>query len=192
MASLIPLMGGVDTYVKRLDYLHTSGLLYLGDEQAFLPVFQYHYAGRPALSSERIHAYIPSQFNTTLNGIPGNDDSGAMGSFAALAMLGIFPNPGQDVYFLTPPFFEEVSIRNTLTGKTATIKNINFDPEYRDIYIQSATLDGKAYTKNYIGHRFFMEGGTLELTLGSAESSWGTGSDDIPPSLSQPQSHNTT
>jgi putative alpha-1,2-mannosidase len=43
------------------------------------------------------HAYIPRAFNTSHNGIPGNDDSGAMGSFAVLSMLGLFPNPGQNV-----------------------------------------------------------------------------------------------
>lgn len=97
MASLVTTLGGSDTFVRRLDYLHESGLLYIGDEQAFLPVFLYHYAGRPGLSANRSHSYIPSQFNTTLAGIAGNDDSGAMGSFIALSMMGLFPNPGQNV-----------------------------------------------------------------------------------------------
>jgi predicted alpha-1,2-mannosidase len=184
MATLIQTMGGNDAFVARLDYFHESGLLYVGDEQAFLPIYQYHYAGRPGKSAYRIHTYIPSQFNTSLNGIAGNDDSGAMGSFVALSMLGIFPNPGQDVYFITPPFFPEVSIRNGMTGKTATIRNINFDAGYRNIYIQSVTLNGGSYTKNYLTHDFFLNGGTLELTLGPAESStWGTGEGNVPPSI---------
>ncbi|KAI0102023.1 glycoside hydrolase family 92 protein [Nemania sp. FL0031] len=188
MASLITTLGGPDTFVSRLDYLHESGLLYVGDEQGFLPIFQYHYAGRPAKSAERVHYYIPSQFNTSTAGIPGNDDSGAMGSFVALAMLGIFPNPGQDVYFLTPPFFPSVSITNGMTGKTATIKNVNFDASYENIYIQSAKLDGNNYTKNYLTHDFFLSGGSLELILGPKESTtWGTGEDDVPPSLSTKQ-----
>ncbi|KAI2625806.1 glycoside hydrolase family 92 protein [Hypoxylon sp. NC1633] len=185
MALLITTLGGPDTFVSRLDYLHESGILYVGDEQAFLTVFQYHYAGRPGKSTERIHYYIPSQFNTTTAGIPGNDDSGAMGSFVALSMLGIFPNPGQDIYFITAPFFPSFSITNGITGKTATIKTINFDTAYKNIYIQSATLNGEDYTKNYLTHRFFFEGGTLELTLGDKESTaWGTSKDDVPPSLS--------
>ena len=184
MASLITTLGGPATFVNRLDYFHASGLLYIGDEQGFLDVFLYHFAGRPAKSAERAHFYIPSQFNDTVNGIPGNDDSGAMGSFAALTMMGIFPNAGQDVYFITPPFFEEVSIRNKVTGNTATIRNVNFDPGYENIYIQSATLDGKPYTRNWLGHGFFRDGGVLELTLGRNESAWGTRAEDLPPSLS--------
>jgi putative alpha-1,2-mannosidase len=55
-------------------------------QPAFLTVFQYHYAGRPALSAQRSHSYIPAYFSPTNNGLPGNDDSGAMGSFVAMSM----------------------------------------------------------------------------------------------------------
>jgi putative alpha-1,2-mannosidase len=191
MATLISTLGGTDMFVKRLNWLHESGVLYVGDEQSFLNLFLYHYAGRPALSAERTHQYIPSLFNDTVAGIPGNDDSGAMGSFAALAMMGIFPNAGQDVYFITPPFFESVSIRNGQTGKTATIRNVNFDPTHKSIYVQSATLDGQVYTRNWLQHSFFLEGGTLELTLGPQESAWGTRPQDVPPSLG-PYGNSTT
>ncbi|CAL3969973.1 hypothetical protein PZA11_007493 [Diplocarpon coronariae] len=184
MAKLINVLGGKEKFTQRLDFLHESGLLYMGDEQAFLTVFLYHYAGRPALSARRAHAYIPKEFNNTVNGIPGNDDSGAMGSFVTLTMMGIFPNPGQDVYFITPPFFKEISVVNSQTGKTATIRNINFDPEYKNIYIQQATRDGAPWSRNWIDHSFFAEGGVLELTLGPEEGEWGKGDDDLPPSMS--------
>ncbi|KAL3455514.1 glycosyl hydrolase family 92-domain-containing protein [Aspergillus heterothallicus] len=185
MAGLIQTLGGPDEFVSRLKYLHDSGILYLGDEQAFLTVFQFHYAGRPGLSAARAHLYIPSQFNTTVGGIPGNDDSGAMGSFAVLSMIGLFPVHGQDIYLIIAPFFKEVNLRNRVSGKVATIRNINFDPSYENIYIQNATRDGEPWTKNWIGHDFFADGGLLELELGPAESDWGTRVEDLPPSLSE-------
>jgi predicted alpha-1,2-mannosidase len=184
MANLIITLGGPDAFVRRLNYYHETKIAYIGDEQAFLNVFLYHYAGRPGLSSARAHAYIPGKFKATVDGLPGNDDSGAMGSFAAMTMMGIFPNAGQNVYFITPPFFPSLSITSRVTGKTATVRNLNFDPAYRNIYIQSATLDGRAYTRNWIDHGFFVEGGVLELTLGPMESAWGTRAQDLPPSLS--------
>ena len=107
-----------------------------------------------------------------------------MGSFLAFSMLGLFPNPGQNVYLITPPYFESVSITSPLTNNTATVTNINFDPTYQNIYIQNATLNGVPYTKNWIDHSFFLDGGDLVLTLGSQESSWGTNVKDLPPSLS--------
>jgi putative alpha-1,2-mannosidase len=187
MATLVSALGGPASFISRLDFLHESGLLYMGDEQAFLTVFLYHYAGRPALSAKRAHSYIPSQFNNSVNGIPGNDDSGAMGSFITLTMMGVFPNPGQDVYLITPPFFEEVSMVSGETGKRATIRNVNFDAGYKNIYVQKATRDGEVWTKNWIDHSFFRDGGVLELILGAEESDWGTKEDDLPPSMSTRQ-----
>ncbi|KAK3945635.1 glycosyl hydrolase family 92-domain-containing protein [Diplogelasinospora grovesii] len=187
MAALIRLMGGPDAFVERLTFFHTSGIAYMGNEQAFLPVFQFHYAGRPGLSSFWAHQYIPSLFNATVNGIPGNDDC-AMGAFSALALMGFFPVAGQDVYLLTPPFFREVRIRaGQQPRKWATIRVANFDPEYKAIYIRSATLNGKPYTKNWITHDFFIKGGVLEFTVGEEEprqkeKGWGTREEDLPPS----------
>ncbi|ROV93934.1 hypothetical protein VSDG_06259 [Cytospora chrysosperma] len=186
MAKLITTLGGPQTFVSRLQYfLDTPGMNYIGDEQAFLPTYLFHYAGRPGLSSYYRHFYIPSQFNESVNGIPGNDDSGAMGSFIVLTMMGLWPVSGQDVYLITPPFFREVNITNPLTGHTATVRNINFDgSSYENIYIQSAKLNGQSYSKNWITHSFYRDGGVLELTLGANESSWGTRDEDLPPSAS--------
>ena len=142
----------------------------------------YHYAGRPALSTRRIHDYVPSKFNTSPGGLPGNDDSGTMGSFLFFSMLGLFPVAGQNVYLISPPFFEEVRLAHPLTGKTATVRNVGFDPAYEKVYIQNATLDGRPWTRNWLTHDFFTDGGTLELVLGAEESSWGTSPESRPPS----------
>lgn len=118
------------------------------------------------------------------DGLPGNDDSGAMASFTLFSMMGLFPNPGQNVYFITPPFFESISVINQLTNATATIRNVNFDTAYNNIYIQSVKLNGETYTENWIGHEFFTQGWTLELVLGDTENDWGTRLEDRPPSMS--------
>jgi predicted alpha-1,2-mannosidase len=93
-ARLISLYGGPENFVRRLDYLHNQNITYIGNEPSFLTVFQYHYAGRPALSALRSHFYIPRYFSPTNAGLPGNDDSGAMGSFVAMSMS-VFPFPSQ-------------------------------------------------------------------------------------------------
>ncbi|KAI1336984.1 glycoside hydrolase family 92 protein [Xylariaceae sp. FL0016] len=182
MASLIKVLGGKERFTERLEYFHTSGINYMGNEPNFLSTFQFHYSGRPGLSSYWLHQYIPSQFNSSINGIPGNDDC-AMGAFSAFAFMGFYPVAGQDVYLLTAPMFRQVSIK-TPSGRLATIKNYGFDPSYQAIYIQSVKLNGKAHTKNWITHDFFVNGGTLEFVLGARESVWGTRDEDLPPSLS--------
>jgi putative alpha-1,2-mannosidase len=177
------LLGGPKTFISRLKYLHTSGLQDPGNEISFLTNYLYHYAGRPDLSAARTRMLVPGLFNDSTTGLPGNDDTGAMGSFTAFVMMGLFPNAGQDVYFITPPFFESISFTHPVTNATATIRSIGFDPSATSVYIQSATLNGENYTKNWIGHEFFLSGQVLELRVGMNESDWGTSQEDLPPSL---------
>lgn len=194
MKTLIKMLGGENNFVRRLDYLHDRNITYIGNEPAFLTVFQYHYAGRPAKSTARVRTYIPDYFSPTPAGLPGNDDSGAMGSFVAMSMMGLFPNPGQSVYLITVPFFKSVSIKSPLTGKTATVQVTNWD-KFNSLnntagsggtgFIQSASLNGKPYTRSWLDHDFFTEGKELVLTLSGQESNWGTASEDRPPSLEE-------
>lgn len=89
-AGLIHFLGGPDRYVQRLDFLHESGLLDIGNEPSFLVVYLYHYAGRPGLSATRARSYVPSAFNASHSGLPGNDDSGAMNGLIPWRILKLY------------------------------------------------------------------------------------------------------
>lgn len=93
--------------------------------------------------------YIPAYFNTSTTGLPGNDDTGAMASFAAFSMMGLFPNPGQNVYLIIPPFFESLSFTNE-NGKKSTIKNVEWDGGVRNVFVQSAKVDGVVWNKSWM------------------------------------------
>ncbi|GJJ13713.1 hypothetical protein Clacol_007969 [Clathrus columnatus] len=147
-----------------------------------VPTFLYNYAGQPAKTVNRVMLTLNQFFNTSNNGLPGNDDSGAMGAYAVWTHLGLYPVAGQDTYLLCRPFFPKITIQNQATGAISTIISTNFSAE--NIYVQSAKLNGVTYTKNWISHELFSKGGTLELVMGSnPNSAWGTGKDDLPPSL---------
>jgi putative alpha-1,2-mannosidase len=176
-------MGDDEAFISRLDFFHTSGLADISNEPVFSTVYLYHYAGRPALSTRRLHTYIPASFNNTAGGLPGNDDSGAMGAFIAFGLLGLFPIAGQNVYLISAPFFREVNVTNGITGNTATIAAVGFDPTYANVSIQSVAVNGAPWTKSWIGHELFTQGWTLEITLGAEESDWGTAVEDRPPSF---------
>ncbi|CAM1501983.1 Fc.00g039670.m01.CDS01 [Cosmosporella sp. VM-42] len=104
-----------------------------------------------------------------------------MGAFPSMAMMGFFPVAGQDVYLLTPPFFPEVRLRSR--GGGGGVSMIRKTGDTNGIYIQSAKLNGKKYTKNWISHDVFVNGGVLELVVGTEESTdWGTRDEDVPPS----------
>ncbi|GAP86697.1 putative glycosyl hydrolase family 92 protein [Rosellinia necatrix] len=182
MSSLIERMGGEQRFLDRLNFFHMSALADISNEPVFSTVYLYHYAGRPGLSAKRLHTYIPAAFNATHGGLPGNDDSGSMGAFVAFGMLGLFPIAGQDVYLISAPFFEAVNITSPETGETAQIKTVGFDAAYENIFVQSVTVNGKPWTKSWIGHALFTEGWTMEVVLGKEESSWATKLEDRPPS----------
>ncbi|KAI1114148.1 glycoside hydrolase family 92 protein [Nemania sp. NC0429] len=184
MSALMELMGGEQRFIDRLDFFHASGLADISNEPVFSTVYLYHYAGRPGLSAKRLHTYIPAAFNATRGGLPGNDDSGSMGAFVALGMLGLFPLAGQDVYLISAPFFAAVNVTSPDTGKTARIRTTGFDAAYENIFIQSVEVNGRPWTKSWISHRLFTEGWTLDIVLGDRESDWGTKVEDRPPSWS--------
>lgn len=190
MARVINLMGGSDTFVKRLDTFFSSGFHDMGDEPGFLPCFLYNYAGQPAKTVDRVLTALAANYSTGIDGLPGNDDSGAMGGFVVYAAFGFYPIAGTSVYVLSTPLFKEISFPASAPGKQAVITTVNFDGATNNKYIQSAKLNGKDFTRNWFAHNeFFGEGGVLELTLGPEPSTtWGTAEADLPPSLSTSKS----
>jgi len=55
----------------------------------------------------------------------------------------------------------------------------------RNVYVRSALLNGKVYTKNWIGHSVIMQGGELRLTMGAEPNKEkGVKAEDFPYSFS--------
>ncbi|KAF7335658.1 Glycoside hydrolase family 92 protein [Mycena venus] len=183
MASLVEVMGGPETFSSRLDHFFEAGFHDMGDEPGFLPTYLYNYIGQPTKTVDRVDAMVAMYYNTSVDGLPGNDDSGSMGAYAVWSHLGFYPVAGQDTYLLNRPYFPKITIRNELTGAVSIIIASGLSAEQK--YIQSATLNGKPYTRNWISHDFFIYGGTLSLVMGSDKTStWGTAQGDLPMSLS--------
>lgn len=181
MAALITRMGGPDLFSQRLDTMFENRYHDIGDEPGYLPCWMYNYAGKPSKTVDRTRDIFTRYFNTTHNGIPGNDDSGAMGAYTTFHLLGFYPVAGQDVYLISSPSFPSWAIKNPITGKMAYFKTKNFAP--KNIYVQSLTLNGQPYDKNWFSHDFFTNGGTFEFTLGPYPSMWGTNARSLPPSI---------
>ncbi|KAK7024945.1 alpha-1-2-mannosidase family protein [Favolaschia claudopus] len=183
MARLVTTMGGPDTFSSRLDTFFSAGFHDIGDEPGFFPTYLYNYVGQPVKTVDRVDATLTQYYNNSVGGLPGNDDSGAMGAYVVWSHFGFFPVAGQDTYLLNRPYFPKITIRNEVNGAVATIIAQGLSSTNK--YIQSATLNGEPYTKNWISHSLFTNGGTLEFVMGSnKDSTWGTGEADLPMSLS--------
>lgn len=179
VGALVQKCGGPEQFGKRLDAFFANGYYNVSNEPSFLTPCLYHWIGRPDLSEKRVRSIVETHFNDSNNGIPGNDDSGAMSSWLAFHMLGLYPNAGHSYYLLHAPMVEESTLM--LDGsKTLRIKAEPFSPQYP--YVQSIRLNGKTYDKSWIDHRDLVNGGELLFEMGSKPSSWG--SEGIPPSKS--------
>lgn len=167
---LIEKCGGPETFEKRLDRFFDKGYFNVNNEPSFLSPCLYHWIGRPDRSGERVGEIIASNYSDTPRGLPGNDDSGAMSSWLAFHMAGLYPNAGHDYYLIHTPLLKSVTFR-LANGKSFTIKAPGLSEKNR--YIRSARLNGRDYPLSTISHRDIMAGGTLELIMDGKPGEWG-------------------
>ncbi len=178
VAGLIRAMGGPAEFVKRLDaFFAVPGRYDVGNEPGFLTPYLYIWAGRPDKTDEHVRAIVAASYHAGPNGLPGNDDSGAMSSWYAFAQMGIFPNAGQPVYLIGSPAYARTTI-HLGGGKDFTIEARNLSPE--NIYVTGAMLDGKPLDRAWLRQSEIAAGGRLVLTMSSRPGGWGQR--DLPPS----------
>lgn len=173
---LIEMCGGAEAFESRLDTFFGKEYYNVNNEPSFLSPCLYHWIGRPDKTSDCVRDIISRHYNDGPVGLPGNDDSGAMSSWLAFHMIGLYPNAGQDYYLIHSPFIRETII-NVGDGKTFTIKAEGFSAKNK--YIVSATLDGVDYPYSYIRHKDIVKGGRLVLKMGKRPAGWGTTVPDI-------------
>jgi predicted alpha-1,2-mannosidase len=190
--ALIGQIGGKDLFKKRLDLFfapvfdpasqHSRYRYDVGNEPGFLSPYLYNWIGEQSSTAKTIRTILPKSYHTGLAGLPGNDDSGAMGSFLVFNQLGFYPVAAQNVYLIGSPTFP----RSTITvgnGKTFSVVAENTSPT--NLYIAAATWNGKPYTRSWFTHDQLMQGGELKLTMTDKPTHWDTGAP--PPSMSDKQ-----
>jgi predicted alpha-1,2-mannosidase len=178
VASLIAKSGGPQKFVDRLDAFFSVPFRYdVGNEPGFLAPYLYNWAGRPDKTAEHVRAIIAKSYHAGPNGLPGNDDSGAMSSWYAFGQIGIFPNAGQDIYLIGSPAFAQTTL-HLAGGKNFVIEARALSEE--NIYVAAATLNGKALDRAWLRHKEIAAGGRLVLTMSKTPGHWGE--HDLPPS----------
>ena len=126
-------------------------------------IYLYSYAGEPWKTQSRIREVMRKLYNATENGYPGDEDQGGMSSWYVLSAMGIYSVcPGTDQYVLGSPVFNKITI--TMEDGKKFIIEANRNSK-QNVYIQSATLNGKAYTHNWITYDDIKNGGTLHFEM---------------------------
>ena len=100
--------------------------------------------------------------------------------------MGFYPvNPTSGVYVLGSPLVSKATIHldpRYHQGRTFTLIAENNSP--RNMYVQSATLNGKPLTRSWFSHAELAAGGKLVLKMGPKPNpAWGQRVDDRPPMI---------
>lgn len=134
--------------------------------------FLFNQLGKPWLTQKWTRTICANAYRNSVEGLVGNEDVGQMSAWYVLASCGIHPvAPGTTRYEITSPMWERTAF-DVGNGRRFTVIAENQSP--RNIYIQSATLNGEAHDRCWIDYKDIMSGATLELTLGAAPNpDWG-------------------
>lgn len=153
--ALIEACGGADTFRKRLDMFFDRKRYNVGNEPSFLTPCLYHWIGRPDLTSDRVRQIISENYNDKPDGLPGNDDSGAMSSWLAFHMMGLYPNAGQGYYLLHAPLIPE------WTMSLSNGKSLHGVIKGKGTHFEKVMLNGKLLDDARLEHADLMQGGEL-------------------------------
>ncbi len=131
--------------------------------------YLFTYAGMPWLAQKWSRFILDHAYGNGVYGICGNDDVGQMSAWYVLSAIGIYPvSPVDGVYILGSPIFDRVTLRldsRFYKGRKFTVIARNSAPG--NIYVQSATLNGKPLERAWVRHSEIVTGGTLEFRYGT-------------------------
>ncbi len=180
---LIELHGGNKNFTTKLEQLFTesseitgenvsadiSGLIgqYAhGNEPSHHIAYMFNFAKKPWRTQYWVREILKTQYFATSEGLSGNEDCGQMSAWYVFSAMGLYPyNPVSGEYQIASPLFEKSTIKmpnNTIFTIIAD------DTSDKNIYIQSATLNGKEFNRTSIAHKEMLEGGTLHFKMGSS------------------------
>lgn len=184
---LIDLMGGEQEFTDKLDQVFSEpntvhvgtyggkihemtememaemGQYAHGNQPIQHMVYLYNYSGAPWKAQQRAREVMDRLYNATENGYPGDEDQGQTSSWYVLSALGMYSVcPGVDEYVIGSPVFKKATI-SLENGKKFVIEATSNDK--KNVYIQSATLNGQPFTKNFIHYSDLTNGGTLKFQM---------------------------
>jgi hypothetical protein len=107
-----------------------------------------------------------------------------MSSWYLFSMLGFYPlQVGSPTYAIGSPLFTKATVR--LAGGKKLVISAPGNSS-RNIYVQSVRVNGKKWTSTALPHDLIANGGKIEFEMGDRPSTWGTGRNDAPPSITTP------
>lgn len=185
---LIKLFGSDKAFMSKLDSLFfvegwagdnaspdmsgMTGQYAHGNEPSHHVIYMYNYAGRPDKAAPLLRKMLNEMYLDQPDGLSGNEDVGQMSAWYILSSVGLYQvDPVGGRFVIGSPLFDKATV-NVGGGKTFTVVAKNNSD--KNIYVQSARLNGKTLKNSYVDFNDIRRGGTLELVMGQKPSKWAT------------------
>lgn len=165
---LVKLMGGQKKFVDKLQMVFDEGHYDMANEPDIAYPYLFSYFKGDAWRTQKfVRELLSKYYHNAPNGLPGNDDTGTMSTWAVFSMMGFYPAcPGDMDYVLTSPTFNKVTIdlnKKFYPKGELVIESMHNSPE--DIYIKEVTADGKKLKGYTISQEELVNAGTLKFIL---------------------------
>jgi predicted alpha-1,2-mannosidase len=200
---LIAKLGGDEKFAARLDEMFDTqatipnltqipdvtgviGMYSHGNEPDHHVAYLYNYAGQPWKTEARVRQVATTLYTNTPAGLCGNDDCGQISAWYVFSALGFYPvDPVSGIYILGSPLVDQAILKldpKFTKGKSFTVVAKNNSDQ--NLYIQSATLNGKPYSRSWISYADIAAGGKLVLTMSpTPNKDFGSAAADRPPGI---------
>jgi predicted alpha-1,2-mannosidase len=155
------------------------------NEPDLLSPYTYLWTGQPYKTATVVRA-AETLFTNGPDGMTGNDDLGTMSAWYVFSSLGLYPTmSGANFYGVSSPQFPGATIKvgDYASSQGGTLQITAPGASQDDRYIQTASLNGRGFTRTYVTQQDIAHGGRLAYTLGTQPSTWGTAKQDAPPSV---------
>lgn len=140
-----------------------------GNEPSHHIIYLYSMLNEPWKTAEKVREVSKTMYSATPDGLSGNEDVGQMSAWYILSAMGFYQvEPGSGRYWFGSPLIDEAEI----CTENGIFRIIVEDNSEDNKYIQSVSLDGKAYDKGYIEHKDIANGGTLTFRMGPQKTLW--------------------
>ncbi|WP_432419567.1 GH92 family glycosyl hydrolase [Flavobacterium marginilacus] len=146
-------------------------------------IYLYNYANKSYKAQEKIREVLTKLYKPTPDGYCGDEDNGQTSAWYVFSALGFYPvTPGVNQYVIGSPLFKKATIHL----ENGNVFEINSkDNSKSNFYIQSASLNKKAYSNSFINFETIQNGGKLEFQLGDKPNrDWAGKPENVPYSLS--------
>lgn len=175
--------GGVIHEIREMQIMNMGNYAH-GNQPIQHMIYLYGYSGEPWKTQYWIRQTMQRMYNANPDGYCGDEDNGQTSAWYVFSAMGFYPVcPGAGEYVLGAPYFDEMTL-HLENGRNVSIKaNGNTDD---NCYVNSLTLNGKPYSKNYIKRSDLMQGAQFVYTMSAKPNySRGTAESDAPYSFSK-------